>query len=408
MIKRFLIALIIMGVLIGGLAYFKLVFMPKAINDFLASQKPPPATITAQAARTEDWVEQLPAIGTLIASQGVEVAPQVPGIVTGLDFESGQDVPEGKLLVQIDIQVELADLASAKATLLEADLAYKRQTDLLRKSVASEANVDTARAKRDTAEASVNRIKALIDQKSIRAPFAGRLGIRQVEMGQYVSPGLELVTLQQLDPIWVDFPMPERDVGKLATGQEIELTVDAFPDQTFKGQITSLDARVSQETRTLLVRATLPNPQRKLLPGMFANVSVLAGNPQTVVSVPRTAVTYSLYGDAVYVVKPKEAEPEPEPKSQPEPATAANEKQDEGVTATGTTNAPDKAAEETLVVERRFVRTGQVRGDRVAITEGLKAGEQVVTTGQIKLTNGAAVKIDNSQELKPPATLPLQ
>ena len=383
MIKRFLIALVLMGILIGGLAYFKLVFMPKAINEFLASQKPPPATITAEAARTEDWIDKLPAIGTLIASQGVEVAPQVPGIVTSIDFESGQDVPKGRLLVQIDIAVELADLASARATLLEADLAYKRQTDLLRKSVASEANVDTARAKRDTAEAAVNRIQALIDQKSIRAPFAGRLGIRKVENGQYVSPGLNLVTLQRLDPIWVDFPMPEQNVGKLKTGQTVELSVDAFPGEVFKGKVTSLDARVSQETRTLLVRGTIPNRDRKLLPGMFADVSVLAGNPQTVITVPRTAVTYSLYGDAVYVVKPKETSSEGD----------------------GGAQASEEPA---LVVERRFVRPGQVRGDRVAITEGLKEGEQVVTTGQIKLSNGAAVRVDNSQELKPPATLPLQ
>lgn len=393
MIKRFLIALVILGALIGGLVYFKLVFMPKAINEFLASQKPPPATITAQPASAQDWIDHLPAIGTLIASQGVDVAPQIPGIVTGLDFESGQDVPAGKLLVQLDVAVELADRASAKATLLEADLGYKRQTDLLRKSVASEANVDTARAKRDTAEAAVNRIEALIDQKSIRAPFAGRLGIRHVELGQYVSPGLELVTLQQLDPIWVDFPMPEQNVGKLKTGQTIELTVDAYPGKVFNGTIASLDARVSQETRTLLVRGTLPNPDRKLLPGMFAEVNVLAGNPTTVVTVPRTAVTYSLYGDAVYVVKPKETKPaEDDANAESQPADAD----------------PKPAEEAALVVERRFVRTGQVRGDRVAITEGLKPGEQVVTTGQIKLTNGAAVRIDNSQELKPPATLPLQ
>lgn len=391
MIKRFLIALVILGLLIGGLVYFKLIFMPQMINTILSSQKPPPATITAEPARAEEWIEHLPAIGTLIASQGVDIAPQVSGIVTAIEFESGQDVPAGKQLVQLDIAVELADLASAEATLLEADLAYKRQTDLLRKSVASEANVDTARAKRDTAEASMNRIKALIEQKSIRAPFAGRLGIRSVELGQYVSPGLKLVTLQQLDPIWVDFPMPEQNVGKLKVGQPVELTVDAYPGKVFKGAVASLDARVSQETRTLLVRGTLPNHDRSLLPGMFADVAVLAGNPQSVISVPRTAVTYSLYGDAVYVVKPKEDAAKPDAAAKPE-ATAST----------------DKSAEPALVVERRFVRTGQVRGDRVAITEGLKAGEQVVTSGQIKLSNGAAVKIDNSQELKPPATLPLQ
>lgn len=381
MIKRFLIASIILAVLIGGLAYFQLVFKPQMIKGFLASQVPPPATITAEAARSQEWVEHLPAIGTLIASQGVDVASQVAGIVTSLGFESGQEVPEGKRLVQLDISVERADLASAEATQREADVAFKRQTDLLRKSVASEANVDTALAKRDTAAAAVNRIKALIAQKSILAPFAGRLGIRKVELGQYVSPGLTLVTLQALDPIWVDFPMPEQNIGKLRKGQVIELTVDAFPGEIFKGKVTSLDARVSQETRTLLVRGTLPNPDRKLLPGMFANVAVLAGAPAEVVTVPRTAVTYSLYGDAVYVVKPEAAK--------------------EG-------EAKPAGDEQIFVVERRFVRPGQARGDLVAINSGLKGGEQVVTTGQLKLNNGSRVKIDNSQDLKPPAVLPKQ
>lgn len=383
MIKRFLIAFVILAVFVGGLAYFQLVFKPQMIKTFLSSQVPPPATITAEPAKADEWIERLPAIGTLIASQGVDVAAQVPGIVTDIGFESGQDVPENLKLVQLDVAVELADLTSAEATLREADVAYKRQTDLLRRSVASEANVDTALAKRDTAAAAVNRIRALIAQKSIQAPFAGRLGIRKVELGQYISPGLTMVTLQALDPIWVDFPMPEQDIGKLQVGQKIELTVDAFPGEVFVGTVASLDARVSQETRTLLVRGTLPNPSRKLLPGMFANVAVLAGAPRTVVAVPRTALTYSLYGDSVYVAKPEEKSAETA-----EPA-------------------PPKS-EQIFVVERRYVKAGQERGDLVAITSGLAAGEDVVTTGQIKLNNGSRVKIDNSQALKPPAELPKQ
>jgi membrane fusion protein (multidrug efflux system) len=382
MIKRFLIALILVGLFLGGLGYFQFIFKPQMIKEFLSKQVPPPATITAEAARTEVWIERLPAIGSLIASKGVDVASQVSGIVTSLGFESGQDVPQGEKLVQLDIAVEQADLASAEATQREADVAFRRQTDLLRKSVASEANVDAALAKRDTAVAAVNRIKALIAQKSILAPFAGRLGIRKVELGQYVSPGLALVTLQALDPIWVDFPMPEQNIGKLSVGQDIELTVATFPGKVFRGKVASLDARVSQETRTLLVRGTLANPDRTLLPGMFANVTVLAGSPTKYVTVPRTAITYSLYGDSVYVATP--------PKEGNAKASAADGKQ------------------EPLIAERRFVKTGQVRGDRVAITSGLKEGEQVVTTGQIKLNNGSKIRIDNSQELKPPAELPKQ
>ncbi len=188
-----------------------------------------------------------------------------------------------------------------------------------------------------------------------------------------------MVSLQALDPIWVDFPMPEQNVGKLRVGQTIELTVDTFPGKVFTGTVASLDARVSQETRTLLTRGTLANADRTLLPGMFANVAVLAGAPAKVVAVPRTAVTYSLYGDSVYVLKKLEGQP-----------------------------APAKPEDTVYVVERRFVRSGQVREDRVAITTGLKEGEQVVTTGQVKLFNGGQVKVDNSQALVPPAVRPLQ
>ena len=381
MIKRFIIAVVIIGAFLGGLAWFQLQFKPAMIKGFLSKQQPPPATITAEAARTEDWIERLPAIGTLIASQGVDVAPQVAGIVTGLGFESDQDVEKGAKLVQLDISVELADQASAEAILKEADVSYKRQADLLTKNVSSEASVDTALAKRDSAAAALNRIKALIAQKAILAPFAGRLGIRHVELGQYVSPGLSMVTLQAQDPIWVDFPMPEQNIGKLKREQTIELTVDAYPGQVFKGTISSLDARVAQDTRTLLVRGTLDNPERKLLPGMFANVSVLAGAARQVLSIPRTALTYSLYGDSVYVVKPPEG---------------------------GGAVPAQPPADAVFSVERRFVKPGQVREARVAIETGLQPGEQVVTTGQIKLINGSHVKIDNSQALVPPAERPKQ
>jgi len=244
--------------------------------------------------------------------------------------------------------------------------------------VTSEANLDQARAKRDTASAAVKKTEAVIEQKTIVAPFAGRLGIRRVERGQYVSPGTVLFTLQALDPIRVDFPMPEQVIGKLRVGQSIELTVDTFPGRTFKGEIKFLDARVAQDTRTLLVRGEVPNPDRKLLPGMFANVTVLAGEAKSVVTVPRTAVTYSLYGDSVYVVKP--APSKGDGGNPPAPAGQPGE------------DAP-------LVAERRFVKLGQAREDRVAVASGIADGEQVVTTGQIKLNPGASIRVDNTQPL---------
>ena len=380
MSRRFIITAVVIAALLGGLSYFQFVFKPQMIRTFLSQMKPPPVTVTAEAARTEKWVERLTSIGTLIAAPGVEVASQVAGVVSEVLIESGREVEQGSKLVQLDIAVELADLASSKATLREAVVSYERQADLILKKVTSEANLDTARAKRDTADAAVKRIEAVIAQKGITAPFSGRVGIRKVEKGQYVSPGMALVSLQAVNPIRADFPMPEQYIGKLHVGQTVEVAIDAYPGRTFEGEIQSLDARVTQETRTLLVRAILPNEERKLLPGMFANVTVLAGEPAEVITIPRTAVTYSLYGDSVYVVK-----------SGPAPAAPA---------------AGGQPAAAELTAERRFVRTGQVRDGRVAITFGLKAGEQVVTTGQLKLNPGAAIRIDNTQPLTPPAVRP--
>jgi membrane fusion protein (multidrug efflux system) len=390
MSRRFIITGIIVAALLGGLSYFQFVFKPNMIRTFLSQMKPPAATVTAEAAKFEKWGEQLTSIGTLIASQGVDVTTQVAGVVTEIYFESGQDVEQGAKLVQLDVAVELADLASGKATLQEAEVAFQRQNDLINKRVTSEANLDTARAKRDTAQATVKRVEAVIAQKLIVAPFSGRLGIRKVEKGQYVSAGPALTSLQALDPIRVDFPMPEQSIGKLRMGQVVSLTVDAFPGQTFKGEIQSLDARVAQDTRTLLVRGMLPNKERKLLPGMFANVTVHAGEPVDTVTVARTAVTYSLYGDSVYVVKPAP------PKGEPGQGGGAQAQE------------AQKPAEAALIAERRFVKTGQMREDRVAITEGLVAGEDVVTTGQIKLNPGASIRIDNTQPLTRPEDRPKQ
>lgn len=388
MAKRLIVTGIIALVLLGALAAWQFVLLPGIIKNAISSMRPPPVTVTAETAKKERWIERLNAIGTLIASQGVDVASQVAGVVTEVLIESGSDVQQGAKLVQLDIAVELADLASANATLQEAEVAFSRQNDLIQKRVTSEANLDTARAKRDTAAAAVKRIEAVIAQKSILAPFTGRVGIRKVEKGQYITAGQALVSLQALDPIRVDFPMPEQSISKLQLNQTVELTVDSLPGQVFKGEIQSLDARVSQDTRTLLVRGIIPNKERKLLPGMFANVTVLAGQPTDVVTVPRTAVTFSLYGDSVYVVKPA-----PPPTGGGQPAASGGAAGD---------------AKPQLVVERRFVKTAEMRDARVAIATGLAEGEQVVTAGQLKLNPGAHVVIDDSQALAPPAKMPKQ
>jgi membrane fusion protein (multidrug efflux system) len=401
MVKRFLIAAIVVGLFLGGVGYFNLVFKPKMIGEFMAKMVPPPATVTAEATKTESWIDRVRAIGTLVAIEGVDVAPQVGGIVTDYFFDSGHDVEKGETLVKLDTSVEEADLADNKATLQQTNLDFARHSKLVKTSAVSQALLDQTIAKRDSAAAAVQKMEALIAQKNIAAPFAGRLGLRRVEKGQYVSAGQALVWLQALDPIWVDFPVPEANIGKFTIGSATELTAEAYPGQLFKGEVEAFDAKLGQDTRTLMVRARVPNPDRKLLPGMFANVAVLAGSAKEFVTVPRTAVTYGLYGDSVWVVKEGASEPAANPPTaSAEPVASAI-----AADATPTGSVP---AEPKLTVERRFVRVGPTEGDRVAILEGVKVGEQVVTSGQLKLQPGATIKVDNSGALKAPAELPKQ
>ncbi|MET4697312.1 membrane fusion protein (multidrug efflux system) [Constrictibacter sp. MBR-5] len=365
------VAAVVLAALIGGFAWFQFVMKPEMVRGFITGAPQPLVTVTAEPARQEQWQTRLPAIGSLRAIRGIDVAPQVSGLVSAIRFESGSTVERGAVLVQIDDSIEQADLKAGQAELRNAELNLSRQRELLGRGNTSKTAFDTAQSNRDVAAATIDRTRALIAQKVIKAPFPGRLGIRVVDLGAYVSPGTTMVTLQQLDPIYADFPIPEQQFDMLRTGQTVEVTVDAYAGVVFKGQIDSIDARVNEETRNVLVRAELANPDRRLLPGMFANVAVVAGDAATVVTVPRTAVTYSLYGDSVYVVGEDGA-----------------------------------AAEAGRPIERRFVRTGDTREGRVAITEGIKAGDQVVTSGQLKLHTGSRVRIEQAEILTPPAVRP--
>ncbi|HLC08915.1 MAG TPA: efflux RND transporter periplasmic adaptor subunit [Methyloceanibacter sp.] len=390
MIKRFIIAAVIVALFLGGVGYFQFVMKPKFIGDFMAKMVPPPATVTTEKAKTAIWADQVHSIGTLIAIQGVDVAPEVGGVVVNYFFDSGQDVEKGAKLVELDNSVQQAELKVDQAILEVAKLEYERQSKLVGKGAISQSTLDTTISKRDAAAAAVQKNLAHIAHKNITAPFAGRLGLRRVERGQYVSAGQTLVWLQALDPIWIDFPVAENEMGRLKPKAEIELSVAAYPGQVFKGEIEAFDARVNQETRQLMVRGRLPNPERKLLPGMFANVAVVAGEAKTLVSVPRTAVTYGLYGDSVWVAKEAQVPGPAEPSSS-----------GEAVAAIGTT-------ETKLIAERRFVRLGQSQGETVAIVEGINEGDDVVTSGQLKLQPGAAIKIDNSSPLQSKAERPKQ
>ena len=367
------IVFLLLAGLAAGYGYFQFVLRPAMIQGFIAKMEPPPVTVAVAPAKAETWQPRFAAIGTLKAVQGVDVAAQVGGIVRAVRFEAGQDAAKGAPLVEIDDATEQADLKANLATLKNADLSLDRQRQLVSGGSSTRANLDSALAARDAAAAATEKTRATIAQKAVAAPFAGRLGIRKVDIGQYVSPGAALVSLQQLDPIFVDFPVPEQSVALMQVGAPVEIVVDAMPGQVFRGSIVSRDARVSPETRSLLVRAEVKNDEKRLLPGMFANVEVLTGQPRPVVTLPRVAITYSLYGDSVYVVKPIEGE---------------------------------GAKPGVFAVERRFVRTGETREDRVALTEGVKADDRVVTQGQLKLQVNSKVVVEENQPLAPLSPLP--
>ena len=375
----FLATFVLLAALTGALAYFQFAIKPVMVKTFLAAAfAPKPTAVTADAVRVEEWPPALTAIGTLRAYQGVIIAPQAAGVVTAKHFESGDDVAVGAPLVNIDDSVEQADLANGLAQLKNAETTLARQKTLVVQGNTPQSSVDAAIAARDSAAATVERTRAVIAQKAITAPFAGRLGLRNVDIGQYVAVGTSLVTLQQLDPIFADFPAPEEALRSLAVGQKVSMTVDAIPGRTFEGKIEAIDARVSAESRNVTARAVFANPDRKLLPGMFANLTVTTGEPASVVTVPRTAIVYSLYGDNVFVVK------------------AAPHAREQGAVG-------DKGGASGFIVERRFVKVGPARGERIAVEEGLRAGERVVTAGQIKLQASTPVTIDETAALPAPA-----
>jgi membrane fusion protein (multidrug efflux system) len=313
--------------------------------------------------------------------QEINIAPQIGGVVVSVRVESGEDVEKGAPLFEIDNSVEQADLKNNLAVLKNAGLVLERQRQLIQGGNTAKANFDSAEASRDSAAAAVERVRAIIAQKMLTAPFAGRMGIRKLDLGQYVSPGTSLITLQQLDPIFVDFPIPEKSLDALKPGQAIEVEVDAYPGQIFRGVIKTVDARIAQDSRNVLVRGQLANPKKQLLPGMFANVNVIAGAPAKVVTLPRTAITFSLYGDSVFVVKPVSPD------------------------AGGAQAAPVNG-DAPLIVERRAVRTGDIREDRIAISDGVEPGETIVAEGQLKLQSGARVRIDPAAHLAPLAVRP--
>lgn len=368
MLRRLVLLIVLFLIAVAALGAWKFWSIKQQIAVFTASK--PAIQISASAAQLIDWQSRLPAIGTLVARQGVELTAEISGTVGKLSVESGQLVEPGRILLNMNDEVERASLATAEAQVELAQLDFNRQQNLLQRQSISQAQFDQASSTLRQSRARAAELRAILQKKTITAPFSGRLGIVHVDPGDYLSPGTLIATLQDLSSLYVDFSLAEQHYPQLSLGQAVELTVSAFPDQRFSGTITAINPRVDVDSRTLLVRASLDNPEEQLLPGMFAELAVLLPDLQPRVVVPETAITFSLYGNSVYVVEP------------------ADEKQTQAT-----------AEEQPLQVRRRFVSTGERRDGQVVVTEGLQAGEQVVSSGQLKLDDGAAVVINNSNPL---------
>ncbi|QKE64367.1 efflux RND transporter periplasmic adaptor subunit [Aquipseudomonas campi] len=369
LLRRMFVMLGAVILVVLALAAYKGYSIYQQVQMFSAPQ--PAISVSAAAAKAQPWQSRLPAIGTLKAFQGVDLTAEVQGTVQQVLFQSGEKVSLGQPLLQLDGQVEQAILATALAVRNLAQVEFQRGKNLAVKQAISKSEFDRLNAELLKAEASVAQLQASLDKKRILAPFAGTIGIRQVDTGDYLSPGNTVATLQDLSKLYVDFFLPEQTVPLLAIGQRVRLNVAAYPGEVFEGEIAAINPKVEETTRNLQVRAMLPNPDSKLLPGMFANLDVLLPGEKPVIVVPETAITYTLYGNSVYVIGEK--------------------KDDKGAVV------KDDKGQAQLLVERRFVETGERRDGQVLVLKGLKAGEQVVTAGQLKLDNGAHVSIVDDQ-----------
>jgi len=361
MTKRMLIMLAFVIVLVAGLSFGFYLHIQKLIAS---APKPGAQTVSTIKAELQDWQPQLNSVGSLVPVRGVDVTTEIAGLVRSVNFKSGQNVKAGDLLVQLNADTEVAQLHVLQAAAELAEVVLKRDTAQLAVKAIAQAVVDADTADLKAKRAQVEAQQSLVDKKAIRAPFSGRAGITSVQPGQYMNPGEKVVTLQQLQPIYANFNLPQQELPKVALGQKVNLSLDAFPDQKLVGRVTALNPVVDTGTRNVLLQATVDNPQMRLLPGMFVRAGLEVGAKGQFVTLPQTAITFNPYGSTVFILKPGEK--------------------------------PDADGKTPLVAQQVFVTTGATRGDQVAILKGLKAGDEVVSTGQIKLKNGTPVVIDNS------------
>ena len=360
MAKRMILMLTVAAVVIGILGFVKFQQFQVAAGQ-AASFQPPPEAVTTVVATQEPWPATLGVIGTTAAVQGVTVSADLPGIVDRIAFDSGRSVRAGEVLVQLDTRQEQAQLTAAEAQRDLARLNFERMQGLIKDGAISRAEYDLAAAEQKQTEARVGEIRAMIDRKIIRAPFSGVLGIRQVNLGQYLSAGDAVVPLQSLHPIYVNFGVPQQEAGQMRPGRSVHITSDNMAGVEFIGRITALDSVVNEATRNVQVQATVPNADGKLRPGMFVQTSVILGASRPVVALPASAISYAPFGDSVFIV--------------------SDVKGPDGKTYRG--------------VRQEFVKLGGGRGDQIAVVSGVKPGDEVVTSGVFKLRNGAAVVVNN-------------
>ena len=372
MVRWFIIVGLALALLVGAFVGFN-AFRSKMIAQFFATNKPPPATVTVAEAKSEVVPNLLKAVGDLVAVHQVNVTSDVSGRITEILFTAGSDVKAGSPLVQLFDAPEQADLASFKAQATVGQLSLDRAKQLASRQFGPQATVDSAQAVYDQANAGIARTQAIISQKLVRAPFDGELGVRHVEVGQYLTAGTQIVTLTDLSAVYANFTTTEKDRATLQVGQTVRVVVDAYPARKFEGKITTIEPQINTDTRSIRIQATIENPDHVLKPGMFATTTVVLPDKPAVVTVPETAVDYTLYGDSVYLITEKKA--------------------DDGTTS--------------LTAVRTFVRTGDRIDGRVVITNGLKPGDRVVAVGQLKLQSGAAVAISADPAPPVPAKAPL-
>jgi membrane fusion protein (multidrug efflux system) len=353
------LGLFVMVSVLGGIKGLQIGRMVAHSKQFV----PPPETVTTAVVQSDDWQSVITAVGSLEAVQGVTVAAEMGGRIVNIAFEPGTRVKKGDLLVQQDTASETAQLRAAEASLSLAKSNLERKNKLLERRTISRSEFDNADAQYKQALAEADNIRAIIEKKTIRAPFAGRLGIRLVNLGQILNEGEPIVSLQSLDPIFVNFLLPQQQIAQIQTGLSVRVTTDSLPDRAVEGKITAINPQVDAATRNIRIQATLPNTEERLRPGMFANVAVVMPGRESVLFIPATAVNYAPYSDSVFVVEEGQAEVD---------------------------------GRASMVLRQQIVRLGEKRGDFVAVVSGLQEGQTVVSTGVFKLRNGQSVTVDNS------------